>query len=247
MSTATPDHADRKDVIWRQEAVASSYREARRGIPFVDVHFDIVRQVIEAHELGVHRVLDLGCGDGIATAALLGHHSIEQAVLVDFSEPMLKEARRKLGDLNVKVDFVWGDLFDSQWRKAVEPSDPFDLALSRFAIHHLPHARKRSLYGEVLELLRPGGVFINIDHVQSLSPVYERAFYRSLAEGIHRIECGTRSLEEIEAMYTHSGERAANILAPVEDQLAWLRDVGFVDVDCMFKAFELAVFGGRKP
>lgn len=247
MSTTTTDHQDRKDVIWQQETVAANYREARRGIPFVDVHFDIVQQVIEAHELSVHRVLDLGCGDGIATAALLGHLPIEQAVLVDFSEPMLAEACRKLGNLNVQVDYVWGDLLDSQWRKAVEPSGPFDLVISRFAIHHLPHARKRSLYGEVLELLQSGGVFINIEHIQSLSPVYERAFYKSLAKGIYRVEGGTRSLDEIEAMYTHSGERAANILAPLEDQLAWLRGIGFVDVDCAFKALELAVFGGRKP
>lgn len=237
----------RRDVIWQQEAVAANYREARRGIPFADVHFDIVRQIIEAHELDVRRVLDLGCGDGIATSALVGHHPIEQAVLVDFSEPMLQEARRKLGGLNLKVDFLWGDLLDSRWRKAVEPSGPFDLTVSRFAIHHLPDARKRTLYGEVLDLLRPGGVFINIEHVQSLSPVYERAFYRSLAEGIHRVESGKRSLAEIEAKYTHPDERAANILAPVEDQLAWLRDSGFGDVDCVFKAFELAVFAGRKP
>jgi len=33
----------------------------------------------------------------------------------------------------------------------------------------------------------------------------------------------------------------------VESQLDWLRELGFADVDCFFKAFELAVFGGRKP
>lgn len=95
--------------------------------------------------------------------------------------------------------------------------------------------------------MRPDGLFIHIEHVSSLSPVYERAFYRSLAEGIHRVESGKRSVDEIIAMYSHTDERAANILAPVEVQLKWLRDVGFLDVDCLFKAFELAVFAGRKP
>ena len=95
--------------------------------------------------------------------------------------------------------------------------------------------------------MRPGGLFINIEHVSSLSPVYERAFYRSLAEGIHRVEPGNCSVEDIEARYMHPEERAANILAPVDDQLSWLRDVGFADVDCLFKAFELAIFAGRRP
>ena len=42
-------------------------------------------------------------------------------------------------------------------------------------------------------------------------------------------------------------EEFDNILAPVGDQCDWLREIGFEDVDCYFKIFELAVFGGRKP
>ncbi|CAN0477203.1 unnamed protein product, partial [Phaeothamnion confervicola] len=37
------------------------------------------------------------------------------------------------------------------------------------------------------------------------------------------------------------------ILAPVETQLEWLRASGFVDVDCVFKLFELAVLTARRP
>jgi len=45
----------------------------------------------------------------------------------------------------------------------------------------------------------------------------------------------------------HRPDKAANILAPVETQCRWLRRIGFVEVDCYFKHFELAVFGGRRP
>ena len=41
-------------------------------------------------------------------------------------------------------------------------------------------------------------------------------------------------------------DRAANILALVEDQCAWLRTLGFRHVDCFWKYFELAIFGGVK-
>lgn len=247
MDSAIAADRDRKDVVWQCPTVAADYRQARHGIPFADVHFDIVQQIIEAHVLVVRRVLDLGAGDGIATSALLDRNPVEQAVLVDFSEPMLHEARRNFGGPGLAVDFVWGDLRDDHWRASVERDGSFDLVISRFAIHHLPDERKKSLYGEILDLLRPGGLFINIDHVSSLSPVYERAFYRSLAEGIHRMEPGNCSVEDIEARYMHPEERAANILAPVDAQLSWLRDVDFADVDCLFKAFELAIFAGRRP
>lgn len=247
MATDTARDSERRDVAWQDASIAATYRQARRGIPFADAHFVIVRQVIAAHALEVRRVLDLGAGDGIATSELLEHYPIERALLVDFSEPMLEEARRALAGSEAAIEVIWGDLLHSEWRDAVAATGSFDLAISRFAIHHLPDARKRTLYREVLDMLRPGGLFINIEHVQSLSPVYERAFYRSIAEGIFAVEGGARSVEEIEATYTHPDERAANILAPVEDQLAWLRDAGFADVDCLFKAFEMAVLAGRKP
>ena len=46
--------------------------------------------------------------------------------------------------------------------------------------------------------------------------------------------------------FVKRADKAANILAPVEEQCRWLRSIGFADVDCYFKIYELAVFAGRK-
>ena len=46
--------------------------------------------------------------------------------------------------------------------------------------------------------------------------------------------------------YTNRPDKHDNILAPVEEQCRWLRRLGFTDMDCFFKAFELAIFGGRR-
>ena len=52
--------------------------------------------------------------------------------------------------------------------------------------------------------------------------------------------------EQVAHDFVHRPDKAANILAPVEQQCEWLRAIGFSDVDCFFKVFELAVFGGQK-
>jgi hypothetical protein len=90
-------------------------------------------------------------------------------------------------------------------------------------------------------------MFVNIEHVKSPNAQYQAAFDRMLVEGIHGLAGDRQTIEDAENAYRNRQDAETNILAPVDDQCAWLREIGFVDVDCAFKALELAVFGGRKP
>lgn len=121
----------------------------------------------------------------------------------------------------------------------------FDLVVSSYAIHHLPHDRKRSLYEEVFALLAPGGLFVNVEHVASSTPEVE-AFWESRMIRHLAAHLG-KPIAEVEAQFRERPDAADNILAPVETQLQWLREIGFTHVDCHFRWLELAVFGGVRP
>ncbi len=239
--------AARQDTIWQDASVAANYGVSRTAIPFVNMHFEVMHRLIGAAGIEVRNVLDLGAGDGIATAEVGRKQPLRAATLTDFSTPMLDGARERFAGSDLDLQFVIGDFRDSDWHDTVTDRGPFDLIVSRFAIHHIPDEMKRALYAHVFGWLRPGGLFVQIEHVASGSPMYNVAHDTLMVECLQAAKGGDESFDEVFASYRLRADGGANILAPVWDQLQWLRDIGFADVDCAFKCFELSVFAGRKP
>jgi tRNA (cmo5U34)-methyltransferase len=169
------------------------------------------------------RVLDLGMGDGHLIGLLRRRWPSARAIGLDFSPPLLEAARRRFAGTG-GVGIAAHDLME-QLPAAL---GSFDAVVSGLAIHHLPHARKQSLFGEILALLEPGGVFANLDVVESPTPeLHERA---QAAFGFGPDE-----------------QDSSDQPAPLDDQLRWLENVGFSHVDCFWKWLELALMAGTKP
>lgn len=169
------------------------------------------------------RVLDLGSGDGRLLALVRLERPGGTAVALDFSETMLERLRERFaGDSAVGV--IAHDL-----DCPLPPSlGSFDAVVSSFAIHHVSHNRKHALYQEVYEMLRPGGVFCNLEHVASPTEALHEQFLACLD-------------------IAPAQEDPSNKLLDLQTQLAWLTDIGFVDVDCQWKWRELALLTGRRP
>jgi trans-aconitate methyltransferase len=241
----------RQDEVWKGAALVDTFLDGvRGGIPFAAEQIDVMLRVVAARGAPVRRVADLGCGDGVLTRSLLAAYPAAAATLVDFSEPMLTAARARLVDRVPPPRFVAADLAHPVWVETVAAGTPFDVVVSGYAIHHLPDTRKRTLYGEIFALLAPGGMFVNIEHVASRSAWIEAISDAAMIDSLHAFHTtrgAGKSREQIADEYVHRPDKAANILALVEAQCDWLRALGFVDVDCFFKVFELAVFGGRRP
>ena len=175
--------------------------------------------LLEFIPAGTRRILDLGTGDGRLLALVRSAHPDTEAVAVDFSAAMLEAAQKRFaGDSRVSV-------VELNMDSSLPKLGPFDAVISSFAIHHLVHERKRSLYAEIYGLLNSEGVFCNLEHVSSPSD-------RLHAEFLHRIG------------FTVETEDPSNKLLDSETQLGWLREIGFVDVDCQWKWRELALLVG---
>ncbi len=83
------------------------------------------------------------------------------------------------------------------------------------------------MYEEINEILNPTGVFCNLEHVSSISTSQQTKFLSLTG----MLPCQ---------------EDTTNRLLSVEKQLQMLRDVGFIEVDCLWKWYELALLIGFK-
>jgi tRNA (cmo5U34)-methyltransferase len=170
----------------------------------------------------VGRVLDLGTGDGRLLALLRPGRSGMRAVGLDFSPLMLAEASRRFAGED------WVELVEHDLSEPLPELGRFAAVVSSMAIHHLEDDRKRSLYREVFDLLEPGGVFANFEHVASPTERLHEAFFEAIGVPLESEDPSDRTLS-------------------VETQLDWLRGIGFEDVDCRWKWLEMALLAGVKP
>jgi tRNA (cmo5U34)-methyltransferase len=167
------------------------------------------------------RLLDLGCGDGrLAALALAARPGITEVVALDRSTAMLERAAERFHD-DRRVEVREADLAEP-----LGALGTFDAVVSGFAIHHLEHERKRHLFAEVADRLRPGGLFANLEVVVTTTPELHRRFLTAVG----------RDADDPE-----------DRLAGTEEQADWMRAAGFSSVHCLWRWRAFALLVGSAP
>jgi tRNA (cmo5U34)-methyltransferase len=109
---------------------------------------------------GAARLLELGTGTGESALRVLRRHEGAALVGIDTSADMLRVARDRLPDADLRVSRLEDAL----------PDGPFDLVFSVLAIHHLDGPGKADLFRRVAAVVDPGGRFVIGDVVVPADP-----------------------------------------------------------------------------
>ncbi len=230
---------------WRDRDVASRFASERASIvPESRAQIDVLLHVLRRRERPIARVVDLGAGDAVLLDAVLAAFPAARGLALDYSDAMRERAAVRLAPFGARARVAATDLRTDAWTRGLD--DRPDVVVSGFAIHHLPDARKRALYAEIFATLAPGGTFLDLEHVASATPAVE-ALHDEAMVAFRAAHAADADVDAIRAAYHARPDKADNVLAPVERQCAWLREIGFVDVDVFWKWFELALFGGATP
>ena len=98
------------------------------------------------------RVLDLGCGTGLAAIAFAKKGAV--VIAVDGSRPKIEQARERADAEEVKVEFRDGDLADLAFLRA----DSIDAVFSAYALGEVEDIAR--VFRQVQRVLRPHSSFV---------------------------------------------------------------------------------------
>ncbi|MCB0164624.1 MAG: class I SAM-dependent methyltransferase [Anaerolineae bacterium] len=217
------------------DKAAKAYDAARKQlIPCFDDFYGTALEIITLLETAPTRVLDLGAGTGLFASLVAQCYPNAEFTLFDLSDAMLEQAKQRFGNDNPKIKYVVKDY-------AAEPIDgQYDLIISALSIHHLSDAEKETLFQKIFSSLNDNGLFINADQVLGKTPAVEK-IYREMW------------LKQVKARGVSDATLASALERMKEDkmstlsqQLTWLKQANFADVNCWYKNFSFAVYSGRK-
>jgi tRNA (cmo5U34)-methyltransferase len=209
---------------------ADYHAQRRRLVPSFELFYGTAVDLLALRGGSVRRVLDLGAGTGLLSAAVLERYPDAELVLLDGSSEMLSHAHERLPASSITT--VTRDMRDEL------PEGPFDAVVSALAIHHLEHPDKRDLLAHIHRALRPGGVFVNAEHVAGPTPWLDGVYRAMWREACSAVGAGDDELADAE------GRMEMDRSTDIATQLEWMGLAGLEDCDCFFKHLHFAVLAG---
>jgi trans-aconitate methyltransferase len=209
----------------------------------------VIGDLIPAAPADAFVAVDIGCGQGWLSAAVLGRFPAARVLALDGSPAMLAAARELLAPFGGRADFRQFDLFDPAWPDRI--GGPVRCLLSSLALHHLDGPAKRALYARLLPVLEPGGALLMADLIEPTSEPQRRHYARAWDEIVREQSLAfTGDLRAYEAflaerwnLFDHP-DPDVDKPSTLPDHLRWLAEAGYVGVDAFWLRAGHAIFGG---
>jgi SAM-dependent methyltransferase len=167
-------------------------------IPRREQRFVLMLELVAEVTGGAPRaILDLACGTGAISARAAPRFPDARLVALDVDPLLLAIGQHTLGDFDGRLSWLRSDLRGAGWADALRPFAPFDAVLTSTALHWLAAPDLVRLYRGLAELIAPGGILLNAEHLL-VSP---RS--RPLAELTERLRQRLSAAGEAESAQAH--------------------------------------------
>jgi tRNA (cmo5U34)-methyltransferase len=207
----------------------------KNALPCYNEIFSVAKESIPYTPDERINVLDLGAGTGLFSWQVFAIFKEAKFVLMDVSEKMLNVAKERFSATSANVELVVQD-----YAKGLVAGE-YDLVISSVSIHHLSDQEKKVLFARIYSALKPAGVFINIDQIKGSSKFFQEYYWNDWLKKIR-----TAGVEEEKIQESIKRRKKYDKESTLADQLNWLKEVGFLEVDCLYKYYCMALFWAKK-
>ena len=236
---------------WDEETSRIFIDYGRYFVPERDHQMQIIATLLSYLD-GPSVILELCCGEGLLAEVLLDSFPAFTIVELDGSVEMLQRAGERLTRFGNRFQCSFFDLASQAWRK---PGFAIHAVVSSLAIHHLTGPQKQELFFDVFRMLGDGGVFVVADLVEPINETGKRLAAETWDEVVRRrsleIDGNTDAFDFFERerwnTFWYLDPEDIDTPSPLFDQLKWLDQAGFVNVDVHWMLAGHAVFSARKP
>jgi tRNA (cmo5U34)-methyltransferase len=164
---------------------------------------------------------------------------------------MLNRAGKRLKRFGNRFRASLFNLADMDWRALDEP---LHAVVTSLAVHHLPGHDKEILFSDVYKMLNRKGVFIIADIIDPNHPqskaLAASAYDRMVEQRSIALDGDSRAFDFFQRegwnIFRYLDPDDIDKPSPLYDQLTWLEDAGFRDIDVFWAQAGHAVFGGWK-
>ena len=215
------------------DEAAENYDTNRKEIvPYMELYYNTAVELTK--DFKNPRIMELGAGTGILTELLHDLHPESAITLVDMSANMLEVARNKFKDIK-NFTYIEDNYLTMDF------TDKYNIIISSLSIHHLSDKEKYTLYEKIYHSLKDKGVFINADEVMAPTDTLEDLYVEK--ETMHLFgQKEVNDEEKKQILY----RRTLDTPSTQEDNINWLKKIGYKNVDVIYKYYRYFVLYGQK-
>lgn len=218
------------------EEVATVFDDmVRRSVPFYDEIHKILCDLLNYHYQKNDIIYDLGHSTG-TTIKILNNFLDDksgQFIGVDNSKAMIKKSREKLGHLS-NVQIIEDDISNIEFKEC-------GIVIMNYTLQFIPVKKRETLLKKIYQALRPGGIFILSEKIESNSKVIQ-----NLLTDLYYDFKRRNGYSELEI--SQKREALENVLIPLTptEQLKMLQKSGFKEPEMIFRWYNFSSFIGIK-
>jgi SAM-dependent methyltransferase len=204
----------------------------RTFIPGYEQILDAAAGTLRALDTLTPTVVDLGTGTGALAARVLDVIPRANLVAIDEDAGILAAARARLARIGAAASFVQDSFL-------AIPIPACDAVIASFALHHVHDGRRKAaLYHECRAAVRTGGLLVSADCMTATDAALQRAEHETWRAHLR----AAYTEQETDAYF--DAWRKEDVYFPLAQELAWMRDAGFVP-DVVLRAAPFAVVAAR--